>query len=176
VGDMGKRGIGSLALVGALTLMAWGTPGPATAEPTPSPTPDSGTTIDQVFPNGLPAGAVAIDASTVSFDSPVILHLAPLALSDCPSGWLCLWQDSQFSGRMLQFQSTGTWQNLTNYGFNDLMSSWANKRVYDSLWAYDANGGSTVRCMDSLSSSSYVGNTDNDKASSIKNLTTDGRC
>lgn len=174
---MQKTRIG-LVVAWTFALALWAVPTPAHAgDSSPGPIPDSGSTIEDVFPDGLPPGAVALDPSTVSFDSgAALLHLSPQALSDCPSGWLCLWAASQFTGRMLQFQSTGSWQNLTNYGFNDVMSSWANKRSFDSLWAYNVTGGGTVRCMDSLSSSSYVGNTDNDKASSIRNLTTDTRC
>jgi hypothetical protein len=100
----------------------------------------------------------------------VQLSLTPMAFSDCPSGWLCLWQDSNYSGRMLKFHDAGYWQNLTNYGFNDEMSSWRNRRGLDAKWSYDINGGGTRRCMDAGASASSVNG--NDEASSIKIFTT----
>src|SRR5688572_30368013 len=39
-------------------------------------------------------------------------------LSDCPSGWFCLWEHANYSGRRLQFRGSGC-QNLGAYGFND---------------------------------------------------------
>lgn len=140
--------------------------------------PAEATTVEGAFPSGLPRGAVAIDEDTVSFDNgDVILELSGTkGYSDCPSGWLCLWQDRDYAGRMLQFRSTGSWQNLTDYGFNDEMSSWRNRRSADSKWAWHIDGGGTIRCMDSFSSTSYVGSGDNDEASSVRNYTLDTHC
>lgn len=138
---------------------------------------DGSTLIDVAFPGGLPDGAQVVDSDTVEFeDGAVVLELGDLGYSDCPSGWLCLWEDEDYGGRMLQFQSTGYWQNLTDYGFNDEMSSWRNRRANDSKWAWNTGGGGTVRCMDSGSSSSYVGSGDNDEASSIRNFLNDSQC
>jgi hypothetical protein len=150
--------------------------GPDASTPSPAAATDE-STLAAVFPEGLPVGAVMIDTDSIALDGgAVILNLGPTALSDCPSNWVCLWHDSQFSGRMLQFQECCQWQNLSDYGFDDQMSSWANKRDFDARWAYLPNGGGTVRCMDSHSNNSWVGNTDNDKASSIRILDTDGAC
>lgn len=102
--------------------------------------------------------------------------LLDAGFDDCPNNWLCLFEHADWRGRMLQFQSCCTWQNLTAYGFNDQMSSWRNRRSNDSRWAYDINGGGTKRCMDSKSAVSWVGSADNDQASSIRNLSHDGAC
>lgn len=164
-----------LAIAVALALAAILTS--AAAAP-PATAPSEATDVAGAFPDGLPKGAVAVDNDTVSFDGGnVILELAgTLSYSDCPSGWLCLWEDRDYSGRMLKFQSTMYWQNLTDYGFNDEMSSWRNRRGYDSKWAWHTNGGGTRRCMDSYSSSNYVGSGDNDEASSIVNYVSDSYC
>ncbi len=149
-----------------------------TVEPSPSPdVSEYGSTIADAFPEGIPVGAVIVDVDTLAFDNgAVLLNVGPTALSDCPSNWVCLWQDSQYSGRMLQFQQCCQWQNLADYGFANKMSSWANKRDFDARWAFGPNGGGTVRCMDSHSSVSYVGNPDNDQAESIRILDTDTAC
>lgn len=109
------------------------------------------------------------------FSDGVILQSAA-DFSDCPDGWYCLFRDAGWQGRMLQFRDVGSWQNLTAYGFNDQMSSWRNRRNADSKWAEHVNGGGFVRCSDSNSAASYVGDADNDKASSIRNFSGDGQC
>ncbi len=136
------------------------------------------TAVEQAFPNGVPAGGTVIDNGTaVSFDGgSVILNLTPQAYTDCPAGWLCLWHDEGYLGRMLEFQSVGYWQNLTDYGFNDQMSSWRNRTSHDAEWSYDINGGGTTRCMASGASAKYVGDGDNDQASAIKIFNTNGLC
>ena len=135
------------------------------------------TAVEQAFPNGLPAGATVVDGNTLSFDGgSVVLHVNPMAFSDCPAGWLCLWQDSGYSGRMLQFHDvTSYWQNLTDYGFNDAMSSWRNRASTDAKWSYDINGGGTQRCMASGASASSLGG-DNDQASAIRIFGSNNLC
>jgi hypothetical protein len=46
----------------------------------------------------------------------------------CPRGWFCLWADVNYNGRRLQFRDRGFCQNLTDYNFNDVASSYANRR------------------------------------------------
>lgn len=163
-----KRLVYSAAVaVGALLLAV-----PVAAGGGNPPTP-----VEQAFPNGLPAGATAVDADTVAFDGGnVLLQLGPTAFDDCPQHWLCLWQDSNYSNRMLQFYDvTSYWQNLTDYGFNDAMSSWRNRKLKDAKWSYDTNGGGTQRCMESGSSASSLGG-DNDEASAIRIFDSDTIC
>jgi Peptidase inhibitor family I36 len=128
--------------------------------------------VTDTFPNGLPPGAVAVDEDTVAFDGgAVLLELGPTSFASCPSGWLCLFQHANWNGRMLQFRDTGFWQNLTNYGFNDQMSSWRNRRGFDARWAEHVGGNGFRRCMATGAAAAYVGDSDNDEASSIKIFT-----
>ncbi|MER6781209.1 MULTISPECIES: peptidase inhibitor family I36 protein [unclassified Streptomyces] len=41
---------------------------------------------------------------------------------DCGSGWVCLWEHSDYSGRRLQWSAGGT-KNLSNWSFRDQASS-----------------------------------------------------
>jgi hypothetical protein len=100
--------------------------------------------------------ATAVDSADITVD----------AASDCPAGWFCLWQDAGFMNRRVQFQGAGC-QNLTDFGFNDLASSWFNRnagtyRVYTNIKCnpllFTAQAGAQ---------SSFVGNANNDQASSI---------
>lgn len=123
-----KNALYLLGLVVAATMITAPVAGAATAGPA------GPTLVEQAFPNGVPTGGTVIDGGTaVSFDGGnVVINLTPQAFADCPAGWLCLWHDKDYSGRMLEFKSVGYWQNLTNYGFNDQMSSWRNRTSHDA--------------------------------------------
>lgn len=103
-----------------------------------------------------------------------VLVVENASWNSCPQHHFCLWNDANFSGYMTGSGCVCGWQNLGPY--NNQMSSWRNRRPHDSKWAYERNGGSPIRCADSQSSLSYVGATNNDKASSIKLFTDDSQC
>jgi hypothetical protein len=87
--------------------------------------------------------------------------------NDCPDGWVCIWEHTNYEGRMLKFQDRGYWQDLSVYEFNDRASSWRNRINQDARLSEHAGGGGTLLCMQPNSSSSGVGQF-NDKASSIR--------
>jgi hypothetical protein len=87
--------------------------------------------------------------------------------SECPDGWVCIWQHTNYEGRMLQFQDRGYWQNLSVYEFNDKASSWRNRINQDARLSEHADGGGALLCMQPNSSSSSMGGF-NDLASSIR--------
>lgn len=95
---------------------------------------------------------------------------ATAALSECPSGTVCLFKDSNFSG-LLGYRSGGNGLVNISYANNDEMSSWANKSNWDAAWYSDANGGGSCYDMDSQSTNSYVGYWFNDRASSWRTNT-----
>ncbi|HET9163424.1 MAG TPA: peptidase inhibitor family I36 protein [Solirubrobacterales bacterium] len=90
----------------------------------------------------------------------------PASFNDCPDGWVCLWENKEYSGRMLEFQDRGFWQNLTDYGFNDQTTAWRNRTNDDARLAEDINGGGERICLQPNSSNSQLSGF-NDKASSI---------
>ncbi|MFD5246041.1 peptidase inhibitor family I36 protein [Amycolatopsis sp. NPDC058340] len=102
------------------------------------------------------------------------LSLSPMAPGDCDANYVCLWQHRDFNGRRLQFQSAGL-KNLVDYGFNDQMSSWYNRRGVDARWYYNIGSG-TSRCMQAGARSSYVGSGDNDEATSLRIYTSASAC
>lgn len=51
------------------------------------------------------------------------------AASDCPSGWFCLFDGTDFTGRMLRFQHDAHLENTYDWG--DSANSWVNKTPYD---------------------------------------------
>lgn len=105
------------------------------------------------------------------------VSVTPQAYSDCPSGWVCLWDQVGYAGRMLKWSSPGTRESMGNYGFNDQMSSWANKTgSLDAKWFYDGIESGISRCMNPGTSSSNVGTGDNDKMSGLSIYTNNNAC
>src|SRR5690242_15012559 len=104
------------------------------------------------------------DVTTYSDGNQVV---AAASFSDCPDGWVCIWEHTNYEGRMLKFQDRGYWQDLSVYEFNDKTSSWRNRINQDARLSEHAGGGGDLLCMQPNSSSSGVGQF-NDKASSIR--------
>lgn len=69
------------------------------------------------------------------------------ALSDCSSGWSCLWRLAQYSGQKVQYHDPGNWQNLAIFSFNnDASSAFNNKVNRSTLYASDPDGGGAQEC------------------------------
>lgn len=104
----------------------------------------------QQLPGAVMNGStVLVRSGTVGF-TPM-----SLSLSDCPSGWTCLFDFDDFSGAMWQFQSTGSWQFLTTYGASNRMESIGNRRGFLTR-LYDQSTG-TYFCISRYSSNRDVG-------------------
>ncbi|HEY0536572.1 MAG TPA: peptidase inhibitor family I36 protein [Actinoplanes sp.] len=67
-------------------------------------------------------------------------ELRPMALYDCPNGWVCLWQSINFKGRRLQWSSSGT-KKLAQWGFRDQASSAALMRPQGGAECTDYRSG-----------------------------------
>jgi hypothetical protein len=75
--------------------------------------------------------------------------LAPSAVadrSDCPAQYLCLWDGPTYGGARAQFHDNG-WQNLTDWGFNDITSSVFNNTNRWATIAEHINGGGMKTCF-----------------------------
>jgi Peptidase inhibitor family I36 len=153
---------------------------PSTANPRGDGLPPE---VATVFPRGLPPGATLEDDDTVSFaGGSILLDVVPGAPTDgvCASGLVCLWEDANYTGLRLTLavcdvdgDGTCDWVNLGPLLFNDKMTSWKNRKSVDAKWAWDINGGGTVRCMNAGSQNpeladNILGTGDNDEASSVK--------
>ncbi|MFE1444421.1 peptidase inhibitor family I36 protein [Streptomyces sp. NPDC058739] len=89
-------------------------------------------------------GAAAALAKKTSWKSTVNSSGA-LAYDDCPNGWVCLWQDSNFTGRRLQWPTyeTAKTRHLDQYSpsFRDKASSAAVMRSQRGVTLYDFRSG-----------------------------------
>jgi hypothetical protein len=87
----------------------------------------------------------------------------------CDSGYVCLYVDGDFLGNLLEIRSPiNTYLYMPNYGFNDLMSSWINKRGLDARWYYHTSGTPNPnRCMPSGTHDEHLPVADNDQMSTL---------
>ena len=98
----------------------------------------------------------------------IVVRSAPASISDCPSGFVCLWEHINFEGRMVGYSTCSTWFNLADITFNNLASSWRNRKSVDAVIADGANGNGDRLCLDNNSYSSSMPAGWNDQASSIR--------
>ena len=111
-------------------------------------------------------GQLSADGRWMRMPGGVDVSMGPAVFGDCPSGWVCLWQDGSYSGRMLKWSASGTSiAHLSDYGFNDEMSSWANRGSHLARWWTDASFNGTRHDMPAGSSAAHGGG---DTASSLK--------
>ncbi|WP_328610426.1 peptidase inhibitor family I36 protein [Amycolatopsis sp. NBC_00345] len=147
------------AAVAATTVAFAMAAGPASAATTAGSAP----LAQQLTARG---GTVGADGQWVHMPDGTDVSVTPMSFSQCPSGWVCLWQDGNYGGRMLKWSSPGTSiAHLSDYGFNDEMSSWANRGTRLARWWVDANYKGTSHNMPADSSSAHGGD---DQASSLK--------
>jgi hypothetical protein len=133
----------------------------------------------------IAAGGVQVSDREVVFagaddvvgSSDDVRMVADAAYDDCPHGWVCLWNEKDFAGRMWQFQEvTSHWQRLVNWDANNKASSWRNRRNHDTRIAKDTSGGRVMRCLESHSQSSGFGSVMNNQADEIYNSLRDDIC
>lgn len=97
------------------------------------------------------------------------------SVADCRAGWICLYQDANYSGRMLHWSKPGTkLDHLRDYDFNDKMSSWVNNSRFDAMWYGDSSMGGQRHCIASFSRTAHVN--PGDSASSFEIFTDDRAC
>lgn len=83
------------------------------------------------------------------------------------SKWVYLYADANYGGRVLQFQDTGSWQDLATWGFDNQLSSWRNTTACTATVAQNTQGGGSHLSLGAGGASSYVGDAWNDQASSL---------
>jgi hypothetical protein len=128
-----------------------------------------------VYPNGVmvsldkgtglrPEAVTSLSSGKINWASVPRATVIP-----CSADYTCLYEHRGYGGRRLQWRDRNQLIDLTTYEFNDKMSSWVNNNDVDARWYYDAGGrNEPYRCMNANTNNSYVGDTDNDKASSLR--------
>lgn len=160
---VGLLAAGCAAVLSMQTAQAVPTPNPGPAAQATAIATENVTLVPQLQALG---GVESSDGSWMVMPDGTQESLAPMAFSDCTSGWVCLWKDGSYSGRMLKWSDSGTAvAHLSDYGFNDQMSSWANRGPHTAYWWVDANYGGDKHTMAAYTSAAHGGD---DLASSLK--------
>ena len=91
----------------------------------------------------------------------------------CPVPWFCLYDFDDFVGDRGMWQSTGSWQNLSKFGWNNRAESMMNRRSGVTLLAPGADGGGSRYCARANSADADLSNNDSisNNASSLYNST-----
>jgi len=92
---------------------------------------------------------------------------APLAACGGSGLFVTLYSDTGFGGQSLSFASTNGWTNLAPYGFDNDMESWSNTTGCAATVADGTGGNGDRLSLAARSSSSNVGSTWKNRASSI---------
>ena len=97
------------------------------------------------------------------------LGVSAVAVPDCASGWLCLYAAINGGGRRLIFRDE-YWQSLSEYAFENQMSSWRNNQGSSDVGTYEIADWNCGQCFWPIAASTYnsnVGPNLNDKADNI---------
>jgi peptidase inhibitor family I36 len=123
---------------------------------------------------GSPARSHAGDR-VVLHGGDVIVNFAPTAPSDCPLDWVCLWANQEYIGAMVQYRDCCNWNNLAAISFNNMASSWRNRKGVDAKIADNTDGNGAILCLNNGSQAGSMGSWDN-QATSIKIFSGSGAC
>ena len=109
------------------------------------------------------------DSLVASAKQAVTAGLAtPAATCSSPGTLVTLYANTGMAGNSLSFTSTVNWADLANYGFDNDMESWVNQTACNSIVADGTGGGGAQLTLAARSSSSNVGTSWKNRASSIK--------
>lgn len=111
------------------------------------------------------------DALGASARQNAAAQASPLASSSCGGAGLfvTLYSNTNFGGDSLSFATTSNqWTNLAPYGFDNEMESWTNTTTCAALVADGTGGSGAQLTLAAQSSSSNVGSSWKNRASSIR--------
>jgi hypothetical protein len=101
--------------------------------------------------------------------------LGPAASEDCVHPYVCLWENSNYTGRRLQWSASGTKQ-LSDWDFRDKASSGCVNKTIGGALVYDARTGlpdpymalGNLGCYDFTKANYPTGGNRNGKANHIE--------
>ncbi len=94
-------------------------------------------------------------------------HGASVLDNVCDPGEICLWANPNFTGRMLTF-FPGDKANLTDWNYNDQMSSWRNRTNTNGTWWEQVHGTWFNPCHNLYANSSASSVSPDNSASAIE--------
>lgn len=100
---------------------------------------------------------------------------ASASLAECPSQWICLWQDSGFVTNMQRYHDNG-WQNLRAEFLRQASSIYNHTERYGQI-AQGLNGEGNKFCIAPNTTADFIGRPGwNDSAKSVRLIAPPGTC
>ena len=118
----------------------------------------------------MPGGTIAGDRIVYQTGDVIVVPAGPGidGFDSCPSGSVCLFENTSWTGDMVAFSNCCAWNDLAAFGFNNVASSWRNRKSVDGQIAMTAGGGGTRLCLNNNSYSSSMPSGWDNAASSIR--------
>ena len=130
--------------------------------------PDTGEAERLMGVRVMPGAVVLRDRILYEGGRVVVLPTTTEDFDSCPSGWVCLFAGTSWQGTMVQFSSCCAWNDLSSYGFDNVASSWRNRKNVDAQIATGSGGGGSRLCLNNNDSSSTMPAGWDNVASSIR--------
>jgi Peptidase inhibitor family I36 len=116
----------------------------------------------------MPGGVVVGDRIVYEGGDVIVVPAEGESFDSCSSGYVCLFEDTAWQGNLIQLSACCAWNDLSGFGFNNLASSWRNRKNVDGQIAMGAGGGGTRLCLNNNSYSSTMPSGWDNNASSIR--------
>jgi len=145
----------------------------ASAGPAPSGQPARSADVARLAAAGIAAAQLrpgwSIVGDKIWWDGGNIKRSITPTAFICDTGYVCLFEHADLLGSLLEIRSPiNTYLYMPNYGFNDVMSSWQNKRGLDARWYYHTGGvPNPNRCMPYPGGQEHLTSADNDQMSTL---------
>jgi Peptidase inhibitor family I36 len=116
----------------------------------------------------MPGGVVDGDRIVYEAGDVIVVPANGEGFDSCSSGYVCLFEYTAWQGNLIQLSACCAWHDLSSFGFNNLASSWRNRKNVDGQIAMGAAGGGTRLCLNNNSYSSTMPSGWDNTASSIR--------
>lgn len=107
---------------------------PANAAPSPSPTPS----VIEPLATAEREPVASLERETLTADA---LEIEPLSLSQCSSGYFCVWSQSYYTGTLQRFRTTG---QLSSIVLSRVGSFYNNRST--RAYVYESDGNGSIAC------------------------------
>jgi hypothetical protein len=172
------RKVNALVLVLAMTLLGFTVAGsPAVAQPSAQASLQAqAAQILHAHPGGVQISPTQIawqnGAVILNLQTPTRGATPYATFNGCPSGYYCFFQYKNFTGRMLQLSTCNSTQiYFSNYGFENITSSWVVNRSINYLNVYEVISPTYWNILWSepaYAAQSYVGTTADNRADMVE--------
>jgi Peptidase inhibitor family I36 len=104
----------------------------------------------------MPGAVIQGDLIVYENGRVVVVPASGAGFDDCLAGYICLFENTNWTGSIIQFSDCCVWYDLGDFGFNNRASSWRNRKTVDGQIAMGAGGSGSKLCLDNNSYASSM--------------------